>query len=814
LIFLTKVIKPPYFTKLTLDLNFTTRDLFFHSLFDLPNKDSSIQILLDCLELSIIIKLWSSLLTEKHVILLGIRGMLYPACSALLALIFPLKWMHTYIPILPDSFSLEFLESPTPYLIGVPKERGVDFQELCNEYPYHVICDLNTSQISKVDITPLPEQDEIKLRTKVRFLRFPKLDVIENLSDEQEIESIADVNPEESFPTNIQNIFFRIFKDNFKEFDKFLDKKNRFSQNDFLENLETTQSKKFWEEVVNTQAFANFILGYKYLDDENTVRFKNMEKLIDNRYNEYKANKSYCVKFTLPNSIEYILSIIDEKINLLLTKKGINIDLINTFLKTGKYTEKNEKEMEDEDEERDAHIEENICSFSILENLENWKEENKNQFEEEVIRLIELKSKLIFLNLNYSRIADEINIMKKNGLLERQNVLKHVGVTELSNTYSTSYPLSFTGSGAHTPTSSEEVTIKHNSNPNQLETRDLSLCPPTSNANSTDNLRAEVKLAVHRWSNLILGFSNPKNSKVGRFTLNHNQEKPENVKNPFNLASNDKETDFSVYGENGLLCFMKEIFSVMDSKEINKMSLKSLINDEISSFIELNEKIIKFKFCACAETGSINSKYNDFNCNSNSKNPSLIGAATSFKSKNQLRKDLRGESGAKLENIKNYHSKISQASQASSSVAENESDNIIVKKESTFYFNNQQKEKILNLSENGGNGGNDLIFTNEKNNEKYNNIEKEKLYSSVIEVPKSEMAQYYSYLAFIFEEFSPENSEFIFNLYHMSCFQDKNNFPKLAFYKFITNLDYKIVKSLKDSCILETVSIFSFSLRW
>lgn len=56
------------------------------------------------------------------------------------------------------------------------------------------------------------------------------------------------------------------------------------------------------------------------------------------------------------------------------------------------------------------------------------------------------------------------------------------------------------------------------------------------------------------------------------------------------------------------------------------------------------------------------------------------------------------------------------------------------------------------------------------------------LIENIIEVPFSDKAQYYSILAYIFEEYAPEKLDLIFNLYFMSCFRDKNNFPKVSFF--------------------------------
>lgn len=49
-------------------IGFSQVDFYTPSKYELPHCDMNIQILLDTLEISIILKLWSAILTEKQVI--------------------------------------------------------------------------------------------------------------------------------------------------------------------------------------------------------------------------------------------------------------------------------------------------------------------------------------------------------------------------------------------------------------------------------------------------------------------------------------------------------------------------------------------------------------------------------------------------------------------------------------------------------------------------------------------------------------------------------------------------------------------------
>lgn len=44
------------------------------------------------------------------------------AAETIMALLYPLQWQHVYIPVLSKSL-LNFLQSPTPYIMGVVHEQ-------------------------------------------------------------------------------------------------------------------------------------------------------------------------------------------------------------------------------------------------------------------------------------------------------------------------------------------------------------------------------------------------------------------------------------------------------------------------------------------------------------------------------------------------------------------------------------------------------------------------------------------------------------------------------------------------------------------
>jgi hypothetical protein len=67
MIFLSNIVKPPSNVKMTVNLRFSSLEYLNNSVHEIPSADSHIGVLFELLEISSIIKLWCSLLSEKHV---------------------------------------------------------------------------------------------------------------------------------------------------------------------------------------------------------------------------------------------------------------------------------------------------------------------------------------------------------------------------------------------------------------------------------------------------------------------------------------------------------------------------------------------------------------------------------------------------------------------------------------------------------------------------------------------------------------------------------------------------------------------------
>ena len=91
-----------------------------------PPLSPTIPVTLTCvfeifnqLGISAVVNIVLALMTENKVLILSRSyTQIYNACHALISLMYPFVYSHIYIPILPASL-LDFIASPTPYLMGV-----------------------------------------------------------------------------------------------------------------------------------------------------------------------------------------------------------------------------------------------------------------------------------------------------------------------------------------------------------------------------------------------------------------------------------------------------------------------------------------------------------------------------------------------------------------------------------------------------------------------------------------------------------------------------------------------------------------------
>uniref|UniRef100_A0A671RSE9 Myotubularin-related protein 5-like n=1 Tax=Sinocyclocheilus anshuiensis TaxID=1608454 RepID=A0A671RSE9_9TELE len=122
----------------------------------LPVSGCSVAQLFRQLGIVNVLCLFCAALTEHKILFLSSSYQrLTDACRALLAIMFPLKYSFTYVPILPGKL-LEVLSTPTPFIIGVNSHFRSETQELLDV----IIADLDGGTVTIpecVHISLLPE---------------------------------------------------------------------------------------------------------------------------------------------------------------------------------------------------------------------------------------------------------------------------------------------------------------------------------------------------------------------------------------------------------------------------------------------------------------------------------------------------------------------------------------------------------------------------------------------------------------------------------------------------------------------------------
>ena len=326
IIFLTNIILPPNKTKIVLNFHFSSVEFETASLNEIPNNEEYIRLLFDCLEITTIIKLWCSILSEKHIIFLSNQGyLLFAITQGLLSLMFPFCWLHTYIPVLPNS-QIDYLDSPTPYLIGVISTK-IDYQTLNEKYPGHVICDLNTSTINKNAVSFLSSVEEDKIKKKIRLMNNPKMFEEEDIYIDEEDKKrysnknfeLEDVDTRKSFGENIHYIFFRIFRYPLSVIQSHFIKNKVFDVQTFLEDYCQDEMRDFWDKLTSTVAFDTFLMNLNNIDEDPLAKiFLNIlsTEKEENNYEDSnnslmildKSEEILTVEYNLPNNLDYIFN--------------------------------------------------------------------------------------------------------------------------------------------------------------------------------------------------------------------------------------------------------------------------------------------------------------------------------------------------------------------------------------------------------------------------------------------------------------------------------------------------------------------------
>ena len=277
-------------------------------------SDKYIETLFRVLSYDNIITAWEGLLLEKKLyIICSSKNCLSHIAHALINLLFPFKWIHVYIPILPEQLKL-FIESPVPLIIGI--FFHIDINELPQD---SLILNINKNCFEnyKEKLPPLPVKLNKILINKLSKLKEQyKLDnpiYVDNWLTNQD-EALIYLGPDNLlFPKidtcEIRDTFFSFFLAMFKNYDKFFTYKknitgveNVFLKDNFLKEHNSLESNSFLSLFCETVLFSQIINAFCV--EENNVN-SSFAFFIESIKKGKEKNKKYFLSRIIPKNVVF-----------------------------------------------------------------------------------------------------------------------------------------------------------------------------------------------------------------------------------------------------------------------------------------------------------------------------------------------------------------------------------------------------------------------------------------------------------------------------------------------------------------------------
>ncbi len=139
-----------------------------------PRTGDSVAVLFRQLGVSNVLTLFCACMTEMKVLVYSRScSRLSGACTALAAIMYPMRYSHVFIPVLPSSL-LEVLSTPTPFIIGVSSAHEREVADLLDVVK--VDLDGGAIQVPENMIVPtLPPHLHEKATTELSMVLHPEL---------------------------------------------------------------------------------------------------------------------------------------------------------------------------------------------------------------------------------------------------------------------------------------------------------------------------------------------------------------------------------------------------------------------------------------------------------------------------------------------------------------------------------------------------------------------------------------------------------------------------------------------------------------
>uniref|UniRef100_A0A8C4W7M1 DENN domain containing 2A n=1 Tax=Gopherus evgoodei TaxID=1825980 RepID=A0A8C4W7M1_9SAUR len=223
-------------------------------------------------------RVFASLLLERRVIFIADKlSILSKCCHAMVALLYPFTWQHTYIPVLPPSM-IDIVCSPTPFLIGLLTSSLPRLKELPVEEV--LVVDLVNNRF----LRQMEDEDSI-LPRKLQAALEHILEQRNELASDKEESSLSGRHGTSS-PLNevVSEAFVRFFVEIMGHYSLFLtpsEREERTLQREaFRKSVSSKSLRRFLEVFMETQMFGGFI-------QERELRKQGVKGLFEVRAQEY-----------------------------------------------------------------------------------------------------------------------------------------------------------------------------------------------------------------------------------------------------------------------------------------------------------------------------------------------------------------------------------------------------------------------------------------------------------------------------------------------------------------------------------------------
>uniref|UniRef100_A0A4W5LNB5 DENN domain containing 2B n=1 Tax=Hucho hucho TaxID=62062 RepID=A0A4W5LNB5_9TELE len=210
--------------------------------------------LFSCLSVRQVVQVFASLLLERRVIFVADKLSTLSSCMhAVVALLYPFSWQHTFIPVLPASM-VDIVCCPTPFLVGLlssslPKLKDLPVEEA-------LMVDLGTDRFLRQmddEASLLPR----KLQSALELALEQRNDIINQDTDSESDEECNSLN------SLVSEAFIRFFLETIGHYSLFLTQSERgersFQREAFRKSVASKSIRRFLGVFMESQMFAGFI---------------------------------------------------------------------------------------------------------------------------------------------------------------------------------------------------------------------------------------------------------------------------------------------------------------------------------------------------------------------------------------------------------------------------------------------------------------------------------------------------------------------------------------------------------------------------